>query len=281
MRVSKSRKFLVPPKNATLCAQEYFEAATADLNFFHFICDTALVGDYVAHIAKEALAKADEPRDARSLAKKITPADLAQTSPGSRIQALRRHRQRLLEMFLARSVDNFNRYLVDLIRAVLRKQPAILKTRQQTLTLEEILAHPSIDDLVHSIIEARVNVLSYEGFDSILEWCNDRGIPVTVPTADHQPVIELLATRNLIAHNRCIVDERYLRLTKNTKWRVGEKRELDVDDYWECLKLLHGTVIATDAATAKKYRIRRMRAKKVEDVKNPVSDGEQPVLKND
>ncbi len=151
------------------------------MRLFHFIIDSALVGDYVAHIAKQALDAVDDPGSEQPPPKKPTPVDLAKTKPGPRTKALRNQRQQLLEMFFARGVDNFNRYVVDLVRSVLRKQPAILKTRQQSLTLDEILGHASIDDLVHSIIEARVNALSYEGFESLSAWCNDRGIPLKVP----------------------------------------------------------------------------------------------------
>ncbi len=231
------------------------------MRLFHFIIDSALVGDYVAHIAKQALDAVDDPGSEQPPPKKPTPVDLAKTKPGPRTKALRNQRQQLLEMFFARGVDNFNRYVVDLVRSVLRKQPAILKTRQQSLTLDEILGHASIDDLVHSIIEARVNALSYEGFESLSAWCNDRGIPLKVPGGDHRAIVELLATRNLIAHNRCIVDERYLRITEDGNLKLGQKRGLEVDDLWRCLNLLHGTVLTTDVAAAKKFRLRRTRAK--------------------
>ena len=162
-------------------------------------------------------------------------------------------------MFVARSVDNFERYLVDLIRAVLQKQPAMLKSRQQSLTLEEILQHSTINDLVHSIIEARVNSLSYEGFDSVLQWCVDRGIPLEVPQGKRDDVVELIATRNLIAHSRCIIDERYVRTVRGTTRTVGEVRRLEVEDLEKCMELLTSIVVATDKSAAKKFRVRRIR----------------------
>jgi hypothetical protein len=251
-----------PPRTATQCAKDYFAAAWRDLQLFHFVIDTVLVGDYVAHVAKLAL-------DGKDISARLTPVELARKEPGPRTKALRDQRQLLLEMFVARSIDNFGRYLVDVIRTVLQKQPAMLKSRQQSLTLEEILQHTSIDDLVRSIIEARVNALSYEGFDSMLAWCTDRGIPLGVPAGKRDDVVELIATRNLIAHNRCIVDERYVRIVQGTTRKIGEVRSLELEDLEKCQELLTGIVVATDIETAKKFKVRRVRLRTAPPAKGP------------
>jgi hypothetical protein len=250
-----SRASLRPPRSATPGAKDYFDASQRDMTLFHFVIDTVLVGDYVTHVAKLAL----EGGDIRN--QDLTPAGLARKEPGPRTKALRNQRQLLLEMFVARSVDNFERYLVDLVRTVLQKQPAMLKSRQQSLTLEEILQHSTIDDLVFSIIEARVNSLSYEGFDSILQWCVDRGIPLEVPQGKRDDVVELIATRNLIAHSRCVIDERYARTVRGTTRTIGEVRRLEVEDLEKCMELLTSIVVATDKSAAKKFRVRRVRVR--------------------
>jgi len=251
MAKPSSSPVVKPPRTVTPCAKDYFAASQRDMTLFHFVVDSVLVGDYVAHVAKLAL-------DGKDKSERLTPTELARTNPGPRTKAIRQQRQLLLEMFVARSVDNFERYLVDLIRTVLQKQPAILKSRQQSLTLEEILQHSTINDLVLSIIEARVNSLSYEGFDSMLQWCVDRGIPLEVPQGKRDDVVELIATRNLIAHSRCIVDERYVRMVRGTTRKVGEVRSLGIDDLEKCIELLTRIVISTDKASAMKFKVRRV-----------------------
>lgn len=261
MPKKKRQKHVSAPRLLTTSAHDYFAAGLSDRRLFHFIIDTVLVGDYAVHIAETALAGIDK-KDRKDPPQKLSsPTELARVSPGSRTKRLRDQSQELLELFLSRGVDNFNRYLVDLIRAVLRQQPSILKSKQQSLTLEEILSHSTIGDLVHSIIEARVSGLSYEGFDSVVDWCGDRGIPIQVPDGKYDDVKELIATRNLIAHSRCVVDERYIRAIKATPFRIGEKRTLEVDDLYHAMELLDGTVIATDIGSAKKFRIKRVRIK--------------------
>ena len=60
--------------------------------------------------------------------KDTTPLDLAKRDPGPGIRELRKHRQQFVEMFISRSVDNFQCYVVQLVREVLRIRPEILKS---------------------------------------------------------------------------------------------------------------------------------------------------------
>lgn len=236
------------PKDGTKAAQAYFRAAWADFRFFHFIIDIVLRGDYLAFVAKQALEGSDE-------YKKVEPRQLATTDPGPLTKFLRKNRQVLLEMFLARLVDNFQTYLVDLVRQVLHAKPAMLSTRQQTLTLEELLRYDRIEDLVHDIIERRVNALTYEGFVELQSWCAERGLEVQVLQADRDAVVELIATRNVIAHNRGLVDEKYMKTAPKARFSPGDVRTLEVDDLLGASALLHRVVAETDRLAAEKFQL--------------------------
>lgn len=116
------------PERGTSAALAYFWASGRDARLFHFVIDTALRGDYVGYIARNAL-------EGKCDYKEKDPADLARTNPGPRTMHLRQSRQELLEMFLCRAVDNFQAYIVDIVRAVLHKQPRMLSARKQELSL--------------------------------------------------------------------------------------------------------------------------------------------------
>ena len=234
------------PVRGTTAAEAYFRANRADLGLFYFILDTVLASDWVAHVARQAL-------DGNENIKDHDPTQLAQDNPGPRTKFLRRNRQSLQEMFMSRFVDNFQKYVVDLIRAVLRVRPEILSTSQQSLTLEHLLQYTRIEDLVHDIIERKVNALSYEGFADLQKWCLDRGIPIQVRGVDLDIVVELVATRNIIAHNRGIVDERYIRTVPSPTFQVNASRMFEVDDVWEALALFDRVVSETDALSIQKF----------------------------
>jgi hypothetical protein len=125
------------------------------------------------------------------------------------------------------------------------------------LSLEEVLKFTRIEDLLESFIDRRVSGLSYQGFGEIKEWCNKRGIPVTVSDAETSKVVDFIATRNVIAHNRGVVDERYVRSVHDTVFRRGELRKLEHGDVWSCAFALTDTVIRTDAAVAEKFGLKR------------------------
>lgn len=69
-------------------------------------------------------------------------------------------------------MDNFQSYIVELIRLVLHAKPSMLSTKKQSITLEDLLKYKSIDEIVHTIIEKRVNTATYEGFLELNKWCN-------------------------------------------------------------------------------------------------------------
>lgn len=244
------RRLPLPPVDGTVAAADYFNAARREFRFFHFIIDTVLSRDYVSFVARKALDGQDDYQS-------VTPTDLARTAPGPGTKFIRENRQLLLEMFVARLVDNFQKYLVDLVRTVLRAKPQMLSTKQQTVTLEEILKHSKLDDLVHDVIERRVNGLSYEGFGELQAWCAERGLDIRVSDADKPQLIELIATRNVIAHNRGCVDERYLKAVPHTSFVAGAVRAMEVDDLFEAMHLLHTVVGSTDEAAAQKFGLLR------------------------
>jgi hypothetical protein len=239
---------VAPPDSGTEALLEYCWASAGDLRLFHFVIDVVLRGDFVAHIAQQAL-------DGRKDYKTQTPQELAKINPGPATKALRRSSQELLEMFVSRAVDNLEVYLVAMIRLVLNKEPRILADRKQELTLGQILKFDSIEALAREMIEGKLNALSYEGFGELESWCTHRSIPLVVPHGQRERVVELIALRNIIVHNRGRVDERYRTAVPTSPAQLGDKRELDVDDLFGAINLLDAVVTTTDAAVAGKFRL--------------------------
>jgi hypothetical protein len=235
------------PEKGSRALLEYWWASDCDFRLHHLLIDTVLRGDLVAHIVKTALENQEKPN------KKVTPVELALTNPGQGTIALRRSRQELLEMLLSRAVDNFQVYLVQVIRDVLQKKPEILSARKQELTLGYILQFDSIQSLTLDIIEAKVTSLSYEGFGDLEEWCQGRGIPLVIPYQARNEIVELIATRNLIVHNRGIVDSRYVSAVSKPLFTLGQRRAIEIDDLLRAQELLNEVVKLSDTAIAGKF----------------------------
>lgn len=234
------------PEFGTPALLEYLWASSCDARLFHFVVDTALKTDYVVHVARQAL-------DGKSDYKDKSPTDLAREQPGRHVRTLRELNQELLEMFVVRAIDNFQVYLVEAIRLALHKQPRILADRKQELSLGHILKFDSIESLTRDIVEGKLQALSYEGFGELETWCTTRSIPLLVPEGKRPQIVELIALRNIIVHNRGRVDDRYAAAVPSCKSKTGERRLLSVDDLFGGINLLNQVAVMTDSALAGKF----------------------------
>lgn len=244
----KLEKPLVLPEFGSKSALEYYWASRCDLRLLHFVTDTVLTGDFASQLLADALE--GKPQD-----EQLNPIELAKKNPGPRTQSFRQSRQELVEMFLSRAVDNFQVYIVEILREVLHKQPRILSASKQEITLGYVLEFDSIESLSRSWVEGKVTSLSYDGFGDLESWCQAKGIPLIVPDGQRDTVVELIAIRNLIVHNRCVVDDRYLKAAKSVANRVGEIRKLEIEELIAARDILDSVVRVTDSAITGKFSL--------------------------
>jgi len=237
-----------PPASGTRACHAYFKDAGQSLGLLSFLTDAVLRADYMRHVAKKAL-EADESPRAES------PAVLAETDPGPAVRHLRRQSQLLLELFLARLIDGFQCYLVELLREFLSAQPQILKSSQPSLSLEYALQFASMDDLITDVIGKKVSDMSYHGFEALKAWCLERGVPIVLGPNDEPGLIEMIATRNVITHTRGLIDHKYLRAVPATKLALGARRPLSIDDLLHAVHVLNTAVVLTDTAVQQKFRL--------------------------
>lgn len=176
-------------------------------------------------------------------------------TPGPRIQALWQAEEALFELLFGRIVDNFETYIASMIREVLRKQPSILSTSTYNLDMKSILDHTTIDSLAQNLAERKVSSLWYTGFSDLADWCSKQGIPLVVSAGQLPAVVELVATRNVIAHNRAVIDQKYLGIVKQSRFKIGEIRRLTIDDIAGTVSLLDDVVGVTDPAISSAFGI--------------------------
>lgn len=235
----------------TSAGRAYVDSAHETLALFHFVLDTTLTVDYVAHIAKEAL-------DGKTLSKGMTPADLAGKKPGARTLALRRRSQALMEMILSRIVDNFTTYLSEIVREALVAKPEMLRSAQQ-IRIDYALGFPTMDELREDLIDRKVLELSYLGFAELAAWCSSRmGVDLIPSGMSEDQLIELIETRNVIAHNRSRIGPKYLKLVTQTRFKRGDIRTLDPDYLFAADTVLESVFIWLDQEVAAKFGLSRV-----------------------
>ncbi|WP_133297957.1 hypothetical protein [Paenibacillus paeoniae] len=143
-------------------------------------------------------------------------------------------------------------------------KPEILHNKQPTILIEQILKADSIDALLKETIESKVSELSNKGFGNIEEWCISKGIPLAVDKEDKMKIVESIAIRNIIVHNRCIVDEKYIKAVPDSKFLVGSLRELEVNDLYNMINTLTKLVTETDNKSIEKFSLTRTKINKEE-----------------
>ncbi len=239
------------PATCTRSARDYFSAGEKGLALFHFLVTRVVHADHVAYIAKRALAGEEW---------SVNEAELLKNDPGKNVGALRQMRQEFLELFFENAVNNFDTYIVSILREVLRKRPEILRTREQNVSVEYVLQFHSIQELTNDLVEGKVNSLSFEGFKALQAWCSKRDIPLAVPEDMSDTIVELIATRNCIVHNRGLIDDKYLRTVRNPKFRKDQKRNIEISDFEEAVQMLNRVVLATDKGVASKFGLECLEA---------------------
>lgn len=232
----------------TVSARLYFESAFADYQLYALIIESVMSADYTDFIV-------DQTREPNMPLRALNPFQVARQEPGKRTQLIRRQMQRFLEIFLSRSVDNLQTYLVDVIREVFKKRPEVLSDHKKELSVSEILTYPSLESMLSAIIETKVQTLAYGGFRKLRDWCTRRGIPLAVRDHDFKDVVELIATRNVIAHNRGVVNDLYASLVANPVFAQGDLRCLQKEDLDKCRLLLGRVVDDSDSAIAAKFSL--------------------------
>lgn len=69
--------------------------------------------------------------------------------------------QMLTRMTLQHGVDNFLTYVTELLRLIFSTTPEALRS-SETVAVEDVLRHPTIDELVRFLVERKVDRLSYQ-----------------------------------------------------------------------------------------------------------------------
>jgi hypothetical protein len=133
----------------------------------------------------------------------------------------------LFESGLTRAIDNYLCYLSEIIREVIRVCPQTLSSGS-TVTMKDVLRHDTIAGLVEWWADSQVNKLSYGGLDKIHEFFDKRlGIKKLAPNDDvHDGIKCGVAARNILVHNRGIIDERAVNVLGDRFGSKGERIQI-------------------------------------------------------
>jgi len=162
--------------------------------------------------------------------------------------------QRLMtELSLCRAVDSYLIYLSDLLALIFATRPDTLKS-SETVRLDMVLEYKNMDDLVAALAEARVNSLSYKGMRNLSKYLSERlGFRLFSDSEAENCAIEIVELRNLIVHNRGVVNRIVASRLPSLSAGIGKPVPLDPAKVFSDLIFLIHSARDIDGRAADKF----------------------------
>ncbi|MBF8267369.1 MAG: hypothetical protein HW388_877 [Dehalococcoidia bacterium] len=147
--------------------------------------------------------------------------------------ALKQKEPLLASLVFCRSVEDFETYVAALLALIFQKRPETLKS-SRTVRLETVLSYSTMTDFIGAEAERRVQEMSYLGLDRLSEDLEESlGFGLFTSAEDLTRAVRITATRNLLVHNRGIVNRVFLSRVKDTPRKLGDKISLELNQALE------------------------------------------------
>lgn len=236
------------PKIGTKAYHDYLSSWNEIGKFLHFVLFMVSRIDNMASIAHNALLE--------SFAEDVEEREKLLASENSRvsmIDVLREHKQFLMETLHVRLVDNFLNYISSLLFEVYTKKPQTLKSGE-SIDFSTLLECDSMNSIVRILAEIKTSKLVYKSYYDINKYfCDTLGVAVSEVNNDE--IVFSIELRNIIVHNRCLVDKRFVKKTKAEKKLIGKKFDMHIGIYEKCEYILLPKVIEFDKNVRKHLRL--------------------------
>ncbi len=155
----------------------------------------------------------------------------------------------------------FETYLVDVFDDIATQDKRILFSSQK-ITHEDALRAASPADLQRLITEERKAELTRAGFAGLEKTFEKIGLPI-VPMLEPPPRAEqedirrrlvlLSAIRNLIEHNRSVVNREFMELVPDSGYALGDRVEVTVTELGDALSAVEWTADGINQRAMKKF----------------------------
>jgi hypothetical protein len=162
----------------------------------------------------------------------------------------------LAELVYSRAVDSFSYYLINLLSAILRSRPEMLKMlkSERQLTYSEVLNCTNYDDLIEYMIEREARSSDREALSKLVDEFDKYGVPIFISETEKHSVIRISQARNLLVHSNGIVDERYIKHVSDTILKIGDR--IDISEIFHPdIELLTSSAFGLDERAAKKFKL--------------------------
>lgn len=159
-----------------------------------------------------------------------------------------------IEIILVRHVENYLNYLAELLFEIFLQKPETLISFEK-IEIKEIMRHDSIDSLIRSIAEDKIEALSYKSFSDLNKYFMKHFNLTLVQEDKLADVTKAIEIRNISVHNRCIINERYAKRVGGDS-QIGQRKKVGLEYLWKLIDLLAECVSITDEKARAKFKLK-------------------------
>ena len=176
------------------------------------------------------------------------------------VDGLKKIRQILMELILVRHIENFLSYVSSILFEIFITKPEVMKSSEK-IEIDKVLEHRSMDTLVKSIAENKVDSLAYSSFYKLSEYISSKLGLDLCDEEDMNTISKYIEVRNISVHNRCLVNDRYLGRTKDLTYKIGDTRVVTLIDVQVLLPRLQSVAVSFDKNVIEKFQVKKTRWK--------------------
>lgn len=245
----------VPDKGTSACG-EFFNSYKKISDFMFLILNMILHIDNSSKMSRDIQLKLLEliPLEEEIIKEEIEGIKVRAESGSGVIDSFKIHLQFFYEIILARHIENYLVYLSSILNEIFIKRPETLKSSEK-VEVETILSHSSLEGLIQSIAERKVNELSYKSIEDLNKYFTDK-FNINIANPDEiSIIIDAIETRNISVHNRCIVNKRYFSKTGKEDFEIGTLRKLSSEDLETFAKTIKNSVIGIDKRAVESLKL--------------------------
>lgn len=185
---------------------------------------------------------------------------LATRSSGDPLSFLGKNLALMNNLLFGRGVDNFLTYVSEILYEVFLRRPEILKTSQRETTVAEVLEHATRADFIAFVAEDLVRELAYKGLANLNKFVGKKlKVPLVEKDTDLETLVRIVEDRNLIAHNRGVVNKLYLHRVAKPRHLLSRRLPFHTHETVEDYVFLHDVAADFDARVRAKFRLRKQR----------------------
>jgi len=162
----------------------------------------------------------------------------------------------LTEMAFCRAVDNYLIYLTDLLELIFLARPEALRSKEE-VRLDFVLAAPTRAKLIKALFDRKVNQLSYQGMRDLAVFLSERlSFELFDRAASLSRAILLVEIRNVVTHNRGIVNDTFLRRVPDSQFPTGKQIKMSIGEVKDHIAFLAKSVSVIESRAHDKFGVK-------------------------